>query len=155
MPTLQQAEQLQEFMEEMFELSKELWAAQSRLRGRAQAELTETEFLALDILNKAEHTLNVGDIQRQVGVLPAQMSRIIRSLETKGDQPLISCRINPEDKRKVDVEITTAGRQAHRSYRQMKLGSIERLLLTLSEDDRQEFMRILRLIRTAMSKPQK
>ncbi|GMU21227.1 MAG: hypothetical protein AMXMBFR13_13200 [Phycisphaerae bacterium] len=142
-------------MEEMFELSKELWAAQSRLRGRAQAELTETEFLALDILNKAEHTLNVGDIQRQVGVLPAQMSRIIRSLETKGDQPLISCRINPEDKRKVDVEITTAGRQAHRSYRQMKLGSIERLLLTLSEDDRQEFMRILRLIRTAMSKPQK
>jgi DNA-binding MarR family transcriptional regulator len=152
---LQQAEQLQEFMEEMFELSKELWAAQSRLRGRAQAELTETEFLALDILNKAEHTLNVGDIQRQVGVLPAQMSRIIRSLETKGDQPLISCRINPEDKRKVDVEITTTGRQAHRSYRQMKLGSIERLLLTLSEDDRQEFMRILRLIRSAMSKPQK
>jgi CRISPR system Cascade subunit CasE len=44
----------------------------------------------------------VGDIQRLLGVLPAQMSRIIRSLENR-DRPLIACHINPRDKRKVDV----------------------------------------------------
>lgn len=147
MPILQQAQQLKEFTEEIFEISKDIWAAQSRSRGRGQAEITETEFLALDILVKAEQTLSIGDIQRQIGVLPAQMSRIIRSLESKPEHPLISCRINPEDKRKIDVELTAAGRQAHQTYRHVKLGSIEKMLLSLSESDRNELMRILRLIR--------
>lgn len=149
MPMLQQAQQLQEFVEEVFELSKDIWALQSRSRHRHQAEITETEFLALDILMKADATPTVGDIQRQIGVLPAQMSRIIRSLENKGGQALITCRINAADKRKVDVELTDAGRQAHQAYRQMKLGSIQKILLSLSEKDRTEFMRLLRLIREA------
>lgn len=145
MPTLQQDEQLKEFAEEIFELSKHIWAAQSRSKG--QTEITETEFLALDILIKANRPLTVGDIQRQIGVLPAQMSRIVRSLESKSDQPLIQCKINPSDKRKVDVELTPAGRKAHQSYRQIKLGSAEKILLGLNEEDRAEFMRILRMVR--------
>ncbi len=150
MPVLQQAQQLQEFANEIFELSKDVWAAQSRAKGKEQTEITETEFLALDILWRATGSLTVGEIQRQIGILPAQMSRVIRSLESKGHMPLISCRINPDDKRKIDVELTPAGRAAHQSYRQTKLGSIEKMLLTLSEHDRQEFMRILRLFRETM-----
>ncbi len=152
MPTLQQAQQLREFAEEIFELSKDVWAAQTRAKGRSQTEISETEFLALDILAKSESPLSVGDIQRQIGVLPAQMSRIIRSLENKTDQPLIVCKINPADKRKVNVELSPAGRQAYQAYRQMKLGSTEKVLLALSDEDRAEFMRILRLIRDAMHK---
>jgi hypothetical protein len=40
--------------------------------------------------------------------LPAQMSRIIRSLEAR-ERPMIVCRINPQDKRKIDVCLTAAG----------------------------------------------
>jgi DNA-binding MarR family transcriptional regulator len=147
MPEFQQAEQLQAFADEIFELSKESWLAQGRRKGKMHPEITETEFLALDILAKAAQAKTVGEIQREIGVLPAQMSRVIRSLESKGVKPLVQCRINAQDKRRIDVELTPAGREAHRSYREIKLGTIQKSLETLSERDRSEFMRILRLIR--------
>jgi len=147
MPEYQQAEQLQAFADEVFDLSKESWLAQGRRKGKMHPEITETEFLALDILAKAAQAKTVGEIQREIGVLPAQMSRVIRSLESKGVKPLVQCRINAQDKRRIDVELTPAGREAHRSYREIKLGTIQKSLETLSERDRSEFMRILRLIR--------
>jgi DNA-binding MarR family transcriptional regulator len=152
MPTLQQAQELQEFVDELFSISKDFWIAQSRSRGRQETEITETEFLTLDLLIRSEGTLTVGDIQRHIGVLPAQMSRVIRSLESKGDQPLIACKINQSDKRKIDVELTESGRKAHQEYRRVKLGSMEKVLLGLSEQDRKEFMRLLRNIRDTMHK---
>lgn len=154
MPTLQQAQEVKDFVEEIFSLSKDFWVAQGRARGRHQTEITETEFLTLDLLIRSEGTLTVGDIQRQIGVLPAQMSRVIRSLENKGDHPLISCKINQADKRKIDVEITRAGRTAHEEYRRLKLASTERILLNLGEQDRRDFMRILRKIRESLHNPQ-
>lgn len=152
MPNLQQAQQLQEFTNEVFELSKVTWAAQSRSRNKSPHELTETEFLALDFLAKAGRLLTVGEIQREIGVLPAQMSRIIRSLESKGEKPLVTCRINPEDKRKIDVEMSSAGVEAHLAYRQVKLGSIQHMLEGLNEKDRNELMRLLRIIRDNIHK---
>jgi len=146
-PHLQQAQQLQEFVNEVFEVSKDAWAAQSRAKDKGHTELTETEFLALDILAQSEQPLTVGEIQRQIGVLPAQMSRVIRSLESKAEKPLVACNINAEDKRRIDVELTPAGTAAHQAYRQMKLGSIQKSLEILSEHDLSEFMRILRKIR--------
>src|SRR5262245_51103275 len=83
----------------------------SALRGRRKGgDLKEVEFLTLSLL-QAHRTMIVGDIQRMLGVLPAQMSRIIRSLEAR-DRPLLSCRINSRDKRKVDVCLTAAGEKA-------------------------------------------
>jgi DNA-binding MarR family transcriptional regulator len=151
-PEYQQAEQLQDFADEVFDLSKESWLAQSRAKDKKLTDLTETEFLTLDILAKAARSYTVGEIQREIGVLPAQMSRIIRSLERKGGKSLLQCRINLEDKRKIDVELSSAGREAHRLYREMKLGSIQRMLEALSDHDRNEFMRILRLIRESNRK---
>ncbi len=152
MPALQQAQELREFVEELFSISQDFWIAQSRSRGRHETEITETEYLTLDLLVRSEGTLTVGDIQRHIGVLPAQMSRVIRSLESKGDHPLIACKINQTDKRKIDVELTDAGRKAYQEYRRIKLGSIEKILSGLSDQDRKEFMRLLRSIRDNMQK---
>ncbi|MBP7935126.1 MAG: MarR family transcriptional regulator [Phycisphaerae bacterium] len=152
MPEYQQAQQVQEFTNEIFEISKASWTAQNRRRGKTQHELTEAEFLALDILAKAGRSLNVGEIQREIGVLPAQMSRIIRALESKGDKPLVTCRINPGDKRKIDVELSPAGVEAHHAYRQVKLGTIQQMLEGLDEKDRNELMRLLRIVRQNIRK---
>jgi DNA-binding MarR family transcriptional regulator len=76
----------------------------------------------------------VGDIQRLLGVLPAQMSRIIRSLEAR-DRPLIACRINPNDKRKIDVCLTAAGEKALADYREQRVRAIAELLRRLPDDD--------------------
>jgi DNA-binding MarR family transcriptional regulator len=149
-PEYQQAEQIQKFVDELFEISKAFWAAQSRSKSDEGTDISETEFLALDFLTRAEPPVCVGDIQRHIDVLPAQMSRIVRSLEQKGENSLIRCSINQADKRKIDVEMTDAGREAWQAYRRMKLGTMQKMLEGLSESDRADFMRILRQVMTTL-----
>ena len=111
-------------------------------RGRRKAgELKEVEFLTLSLLRQHEPMI-VGDIQRQLGVLPAQMSRIIRSLESR-ERPFIACRINPHDKRKIDVVLTPAGVDAFQSYQSARIGGITRLISKLPEDDLDELHRLV------------
>src|SRR5262245_31240255 len=111
-------------------------------RGRKRAgELKDIEFLTLSLLHQRE-PLIVGDIQRQLGVLPAQMSRIIRALETR-ERPLIGCRINSQDKRKIDVVLTPAGRSAFLEYQAARVRTIAGLLTQLAEQEQGELKRML------------
>src|SRR5688500_10499611 len=98
---------LAEVAERSFLLSTRLLLTLPRGRRRQHGDLKDLEFLTLAILQR-HPTMIVGDIQRILGILPAQMSRLIRSLEGR-TSPLVTCRINPQDKRKVDVQLTEAG----------------------------------------------
>ena len=121
-------------------------------RGRRRAgSLKEVEFLALAILHQ-HGTLIVGDIQRMLGVLPAQMSRIIRSLEAR-DRPLIACRINPKDKRKIDVCLTPAGEKALLDYRDASVSRIVEHLRHLSEEDQEDLTRSLDKLTAILGRP--
>ncbi len=119
-----------------------------RVRRRG-TDLKEIEFLTLSLLQQHD-TLIVGEIQRQLGVLPAQMSRILRSLETR-DRPLIACRINPHDKRKVDVTLTTAGLRALREYQSARVQQITGLLDRLGEGDLECLHRLLDRFQTFLA----
>jgi DNA-binding MarR family transcriptional regulator len=152
MPSSEQSKRLNDFAEEVLQLSQQVWALESKTKGKEHPDISETEFLTLDLLSRSQPQ-TVGDLQRQIGVLPAQMSRIIRALENKAEGPLITCRINSQDKRKVDVELTRAGAQSHQAYRRVKLGSIQEMLLTLPEQDRDDLMRILHLLGAKNRKP--
>ena len=110
-------------------------------RRRRAGDLKELEFLTLKILH-GHGTMIVGDIQRLLGVLPAQMSRIIRALESR-DRPLISCRINPHDKRKIDVGLTPAGEKALLEYQGMRVRGIAELLRRLPEHDLEDIHGLL------------
>jgi len=103
----------EELAQNLFDVITQFCLAAPRAR-RQDRDLKEMEFLALSLLRRRE-SLIVGDIQRSLGVLPAQMSRVIRSLENRV-QPLIVCRINAHDKRKIDVALTQAGLQACQDY---------------------------------------
>ena len=114
----------------------------STLRGRRRTgDLKEVEFLSLSLL-QANGTMIVGDIQRVLGILPAQMSRIIRSLENRED-PLIECRINPRDKRKIDVCLTGQGEQSLAEYQGVRVGRLIGKLQNMSDDDQDELLRVL------------
>ena len=114
----------------------------STLRGRRRAgDLKEVEFLTLSLL-QAHGIMIVGDIQRVLGVLPAQMSRVIRALENR-ERPLIHCRINSRDKRKIDVELTTHGEKSLLDYQGKRVGRIVEQLSDLSDDDQDELIRAL------------
>jgi DNA-binding MarR family transcriptional regulator len=121
-------------------------------RGRRRAgDLKEIEFLTLAVLRHHD-TLIVGDIQRLLGVLPAQMSRIIRSLEGR-TSPLIACRINPQDKRKIDVALTPAGLAAFHEYQTARVHIISQLLGQLSDEDRDDLHRLLDKLHEALNHP--
>lgn len=121
-------------------------------RGRRRnGDLKEVEFLTLSLLQH-HRSLIVGDIQRQLGVLPAQMSRIIRSLETR-EHPLIACRINPHDKRKIDVALTPEGISAFQDYQSNRIGSICNLLGKLADEDREDLQRLLAKLNEVVGPP--
>jgi DNA-binding MarR family transcriptional regulator len=118
-------------------------------RGRRRSgELKEIEFLTLSLLHQRE-TLIVGDIQRQLGVLPAQMSRIIRALEAR-ERPLISCRINPQDKRKIDVALTPEGLTAFKDYQSVRVRTITSVLKNLDEPEQQDLARLVERLHEAL-----
>jgi DNA-binding MarR family transcriptional regulator len=146
-----QNKQIEQIAEEIFELTKLSWIAGANQRQRDEYDLTESEFLTLDMLIK-RNSVTVGELQRSVGVLPAQMSRIIRSLERKPGQPLVACSLNPDDKRKIDVTLTDAGRKAHHSYQSSKLAATIEVLAELEDKDRIEFCRLLRIFKDAIYK---
>ena len=136
--------------EEIFELYQVIAAFRSR-QPASPDDLSETEYIALDALAK-DQPLTIGDIQKKVGVVPAQMSRIIRALEEQGGRGYVECKINPQDRRRIDVYLTETGQKAYDTYRSVRLSSMYKILEILPPEDRLNFMRILNLIRTAFEK---
>jgi DNA-binding MarR family transcriptional regulator len=135
---------IEDIANDLFEVVTHLSMVAPRGRRRA-SDLKEIEFLTLAILHD-RGTAIVGDIQRMLGVLPAQMSRVIRSLENRAE-PLITCRINPRDKRKIDVCLTEDGIKALLSYQAIRVQRIVALLQDLPEEEQQEFVRLLEKLR--------
>lgn len=135
---------------EIFELYQLLAAARSR-RATNPEDLSEAEFVALDVIAR-EGSMTVGEIQRRVGVVPAQMSRIVRSLEENGGKGYVACRINPSDRRCIDLSMTPAGHKAYEAYRNARMKTMYDALSALDPSDRLDFMRMLSQIRTAFEK---
>ncbi|HVX84087.1 MAG TPA: hypothetical protein VH253_04660 [Phycisphaerae bacterium] len=138
---------LESMAEEIFSLTVMGWRERIASRQQGGPELSESQFLALDALVRSPDTLTVGEVQRSVGVLPAQMSRIIRSLEAGFDKPLIQCALNPTDKRKIDVTLTAEGKQTYEEYRGLRLAKSVEIFRKLSPEDRADFIRVCRKIR--------
>lgn len=135
---------------EIFELYRVIAAARSR-HPSGPDDLSETEFLTLDTLFKAQ-PLTIGEVQKRIGVVPAQMSRIVRSLEKQGGKGYVTCEINADDRRRIDLSLTDDGRDAYEKYRNMRLSSMREVLAVLAPEDRFQFMRMMRQLRTAFEK---
>ena len=121
--------------EAILALSKKSWINASR----KTAEITESEFLALDYLAEVG-TATVGETQQHIKVVPAQMSRLLRRLQSAG---LVTSGINRKDRRRVDMTITDSGRAVHAKYRKAKLAPIVAALERLSSDERDAFMQLV------------
>jgi DNA-binding MarR family transcriptional regulator len=126
--------------QQIVDLNNQISLAQPRSKRRNNG-LKEMEFLTLCHLRHKDF-MNVGDIQKLLGVLPAQMSRIIRSLENR-DIPLISCRINPADKRKIDVALTEPGNKAFENYQSARVSFVKELLAKLSQEEILDLRRLV------------
>jgi DNA-binding MarR family transcriptional regulator len=143
-------QRVEELAQDLFEVLTQVCLA--TLRGRRRAgDLKELEYLTLSIL-QAHQPMIVGDIQRLLGVLPAQMSRIIRSLEAR-DLPLIACQINPQDKRKVDVTLTAGGDKALADYQEARVSRLSERLRSLAEEDQEELVHLVQKLSALLERP--
>src|SRR5438128_9363467 len=150
MVTASSSSRLEETAQDLYAVMTQLCLVAPRSRRRA-GDLKEIEYLTLAILQE-RGTMIVGDIQRLLGVLPAQMSRIIRSLEAR-QWPLIGCRINPHDKRKIDVGLTEAGENALLEYQGVHVRRIAELLHDLSDEDQDSLVHLLEKMRSLLERP--
>jgi len=142
---------LEELSREVFEITKVTWLMTPRTRRASHYDLSETEFLTLDALEQ-QGCLTVGAVQRRIQVVPAQMSRILRNLETKHERPLVRCAINAKDKRRVDVRLTKAGTAAVAAFRRHKITMTQSALRSLRARDRERLRRVVHMIRQAIDK---
>ena len=150
MVTASSGARLEELAQDLFGVITQLGLVVPRSKRR-DGDLKEIEYLTLAILQD-RGTMIVGDIQRILGVLPAQMSRVIRSLEAR-QWPLIGCRINPNDKRKIDVGLTEAGEKALLEYQGVHVRRIAELLHDMTEEDQESLVHLLEKVRTLLERP--
>jgi DNA-binding MarR family transcriptional regulator len=141
---------LEEIAEDLFDVVTRVCLTAPRGRRRS-GDLKDIEYHTLAIL-QGRGTMIVGDIQRLLGVLPAQMSRVIRSLEDR-PLPLIACRINPQDKRKIDVGMTEAGEKAVRDYQSVRVHRIAELLQDLTDAEQESLVHLLDRLRDLLERP--
>jgi DNA-binding MarR family transcriptional regulator len=138
---------VEEIAQDLFQVITQLCLAAPRSRRRTD-DLKEIEFLTLALLHD-RGTMIVGDIQRLLGILPAQMSRVIRSLENR-PCALITCRINPSDKRKIDVCLTENGAKALLDYQAVRVHRIAELLQGLPESDQVDLLGLLEKVQALL-----
>lgn len=122
-------DQVADFIDAVFAVH----AAVNRKKIFRKSGVKEQEFLALELLESLGMT-TVGNVQKLLGVLPAQMSRIVRKLELR-ERPLIQCSINTEDRRKINVELTTAGEKILRDIREGLIPIVGEWMKTAKIDD--------------------
>jgi DNA-binding MarR family transcriptional regulator len=146
-PAAPRAKRLEEIAQDLYEVITQLCLGAPR--RRRTGDLKEIEYLSLALL-QGHRTMIVGDMQRLLGVLPAQMSRVIRSLEAR-QWPLIECRINAQDKRKIDVVLTEAGEKALQEYQEVRVRRIADMLLHLSEEDQESLVHLLDKLRNSLA----
>ena len=132
---------------EIYELYRLIALARSR-RPAGSDDLSETEFVTLNLLSR-EGPMTIGEVQKRVGVVPAQMSRIVRALEVQGGKGYVECNINPQDRRRVDISLTDTGREAYEKYRAARLNTMYETLSALAPKDRLDFMRMMRQLHKA------
>ena len=142
-------EAIQQLAFQMFDLTRRTWYESQREKLKGGYDLSESEFLALDALEDAE-SMSVGELRKHVGVLPAQMSRVLKALEQRYDEKLVICSINPQDKRKIDVSIAPKGRRAVGAYRRSKFKASVDALNSLTDRDLANLSAILTKIGRAL-----
>ena len=83
------------------------------------------------------------DISAEMGISTARIAAALGSLESKG---LITRRIDEKDRRRILVELTSAGREKEAEHTKEIKRVIMRMLENLGEADAIEFLRILKKV---------
>lgn len=115
----------------------------NRRINRAVQDSIRGEYGVLRYLMYVQDNVTAGILNEQLHVVPGRMTDILKSLENKG---LIRRYKDDEDKRRVNVCITDAGRTEAEEKRKYIADEYEGLFKILSKDDTEELIRLLKIV---------
>jgi len=126
-------------------LAQELLEVMYQMRGNnAQKQVRESihgEDFVLSYISDHEGTVIPSDISIAMGATSARIAAILNSLEKKGQ---VTRRIDTEDRRRILIDLTDAGRKHVFQQKQERLRFMSNTLQYLGEEDAKEYLRIMR-----------
>ena len=122
-----------EFMQTMHQMRKR--KAQKQLSDSMQGES-----FVLFYISHHEGYVIPSDISNEMGISSARIAATLNSLEKKG---LIIRRIDGQDRRRILIDLTDAGREKVQEHYQTVMGITTNMLRYLGEQDAKEFIRIM------------
>jgi len=122
-----------ELLEKMHELHKA--KPHKQINEALQGEAFILHYIAV-----SKKSVLPGDIGLEMNVSSARVAAALNSLENKR---LITRRIDPNDRRKIIVEITPEGKDFAEKHYQTVITGVSKLLYLLGENDAKEYVRIL------------
>ncbi|MFL0252893.1 MarR family winged helix-turn-helix transcriptional regulator [Clostridium neuense] len=99
------------------------------------------ENFVLSYISSHEGNVIPSDISNAMGATSARIAAALNSLEKKG---LISRRIDVEDRRRILIDLTDAGREHVHEQNQKMMNFVTNMLKYLGEDDAKEYIRIMK-----------
>ena len=111
--------------------------------SRQIADMSKGEFFALNYINKRGTVVLPSEISAAMNVSTARIAVLLSQLENRG---LIVRTVDPSDRRRVNVSITSAGVQRLEERRAEIFEKMQRLVEQLGEEDAQDYLRITKRI---------
>jgi DNA-binding MarR family transcriptional regulator len=129
------------------ELAAEFFKDLHSLRkARPQKHISESlrgEAFALQYIAFHDGPVLPGEISGEMGISSARIAAALNSLEKKG---LVTRRIDPEDRRRILVELTEQGAAQAQEHTEEVLNNITIMLSQLDEHDAREYVRITAIL---------
>lgn len=109
--------------------------------SRDVSKLMHGEMAVMRLLDAEENALLAGEISKKLSMSTSRVAAVLGSLEKKA---LIERQTDPQDKRRVAVHITQAGRAFNAQKREHVIAHMQRMLEQLGENDAAEYVRLTR-----------
>jgi DNA-binding MarR family transcriptional regulator len=126
-------------------LAHEYMEVMYQMRGKnAQKRVNDSlhgENFILSYISEHEDNVIPSDISNAMGITSARIAAALNSLEGK---ELISRRIDVEDRRRILIDLTDAGREQVYKQKQIMMSFITNMLEYLGENDAKEYIRIMK-----------
>jgi len=114
-----------------------------------QKKINETmhgEIFMVMFLSEKRDSVLPSEISGAMDISSARVAAVLNSLEGKG---LVTREIDRNDRRRILVKLTPAGREQAEEYDRMSLSSAAHMLELLGEEDAKELLRILKKLADA------
>ena len=123
------------------ELMKYLLRMSPRPKNAPRLEKDRGEVMALAYLNEFKDGATPGELAKFGGVSTARIATVLNSLEKKG---FITRSVDPDDRRKVVVNVTPDGKAYSDMHKERRLQHLTKMMEYLGEEDAQHHIRIMK-----------